>query len=76
MKKIHKDYFIMLDKQERAVLLSIIEGRSVKQIAKDFGFSLKTAELEIQKIYAKINVRNQQEAMAMSFSQSLKYNFV
>lgn len=60
-----------LSDRERAVLVLLIEGKSNREIAAQLFITLATVKSHIQKIYAKLNVANRNEARGRAVALGL-----
>jgi DNA-binding NarL/FixJ family response regulator len=60
-----------LTEREKEILLSLSQGNSYKMIATDFGISLDTVRTHIKKIYEKLHVHSQTEAVSKAINEGL-----
>lgn len=60
-----------LSDREKEILRSLALGNSFKMIAADLGISLETVRTHIKKIYEKLHVHSQVEAVSKAFQEKL-----
>lgn len=60
-----------LTQREKAILLSLSQGNSYKMIAADFNISIDTVRTHIKKIYEKLHVHSQTEAVSKAINERL-----
>ncbi|TVQ16080.1 MAG: DNA-binding response regulator [Bacteroidetes bacterium] len=60
-----------LTQREKEILLSLSQGNSYKMIAADFGISIDTVRTHIKKIYEKLHVHSQTEAVSKAINEGL-----
>jgi DNA-binding NarL/FixJ family response regulator len=60
-----------LTEREREILSSLVSGNSYKMIAADCGISIDTVRSHIKKIYEKLHVHSQTEAVAKALKEKL-----
>ncbi|MFN8357521.1 MAG: response regulator transcription factor [Spirosomataceae bacterium] len=60
-----------LTEREREILASLVSGNSYKMIAAECGISLDTVRSHIKKIYEKLHVHSQTEAVAKALKEKL-----
>ncbi|TVQ11905.1 MAG: DNA-binding response regulator [Bacteroidetes bacterium] len=60
-----------LTHREKEILLSLSQGNSYKMIAADFGISIDTVRTHIKKIYEKLHVHSQTEAVSKAINEGL-----
>ncbi len=61
----------LLTAREKEVLIHLAKGNPYKIIASDFNISIDTVRSHIKKIYEKLQVHNQAEAVSKAFNQKL-----
>lgn len=62
---------VMLSRREMEILLSITEGKAVKQTARDLGISPKTVENLQGRLFRKLGARNRAQAVARAHALGL-----
>lgn len=62
---------VMLSRRETEILLSIAEGKAVKQTARDLGISPKTVENLQGRLFRKLGARNRAQAVARAHALGL-----
>lgn len=60
-----------LTQREKEILLSLSQGNSYKMIAADFTISIDTVRTHIKKIYEKLHVHSQTEAVSKALNEGL-----
>ena len=60
-----------LTQREKEILLSLSQGNSYKMIAAGFGISIDTVRTHIKKIYEKLHVHSQTEAVSKAINEGL-----
>jgi DNA-binding NarL/FixJ family response regulator len=60
-----------LTQREKEILLSLSQGNSYKMIASDFTISIDTVRTHIKKIYEKLHVHSQTEAVSKAINEGL-----
>lgn len=60
-----------LTQREKEILLSLSQGNSYKMIAADFTISIDTVRTHIKKIYEKLHVHSQTEAVSKAINEGL-----
>jgi two-component system, NarL family, response regulator LiaR len=70
--KEHNDLLSLLSPRERDVLLSMMEGKRGRQIAKDLVISADTVRAHIRNIFAKLNVHTRLEAVRVARAAGLR----
>ncbi len=60
-----------LTQREKEILLSLSQGNSYKMIAADFSISIDTVRTHIKKIYEKLHVHSQTEAVSKAINEGL-----
>ena len=71
VRELQADPIFQLTKRERAMLESMAEGRTNKQLAEAFGLSVNTVKFHLSNLYEKLGVRNRTQAIAFYFSARL-----
>lgn len=71
MQKPADDNPYKLTHREKEILLSLSQGNSYKMIAADFGISIETVRTHIKKIYEKLHVHSQTEAVSKAINEGL-----
>lgn len=61
----------MLSEREKEILRSLSKGNSFKLIAADLGISFETVRTHIKRIYDKLHVHSQGEAISKAFNEKL-----
>lgn len=69
--KVSNENPYQLTPKEKAVLTSLSKGNSYKMIAAEFGISLDTVRSHIRKIYEKLHVHSQTEAVSKAIHERL-----
>lgn len=60
-----------LTSREKEILTSLSKGNSYKMIASEFGISIDTVRTHIKKIYEKLHVHSQTEAVSKAINEKL-----
>ncbi|MCF6271303.1 MAG: response regulator transcription factor [Melioribacteraceae bacterium] len=66
-----KDSDILLTDREKEILQDLTRGNSYKMIADNLNLSIDTIRYHISKIYKKLHVHNQSEAVAIALKKNL-----
>lgn len=72
VRALQADPIFQLTKREKAMLESLAEGRTNKQLAEVFGLSVNTVKFHLSNLYEKLSVRNRAQAIAFYFSARLE----
>ena len=72
VRELQADPIFQLTKRERALLESMAEGRTNKQLAEAFGLSVNTVKFHLSNLYEKLDVRNRSQAIAFYFSARME----
>ncbi len=68
---ITKDPEVLLTEREKEILQDLTRGNSYKMIADNLNLSVDTIRYHINKIYKKLHVHNQSEAVAIALKRNL-----
>lgn len=71
MHKLASDNPYNLTQREKEILLTLSQGNSYKMIAADLGISIDTVRTHIKKIYEKLHVHSQTEAVSKAINEGL-----
>ncbi len=71
VRELQADPIFQLTKRERAMLESLAEGRTNKELAEGFGISVNTVKFHLSNLYEKLDVRNRSQAIAFFFSSQM-----
>lgn len=71
VRELQSDPIFHLTKREKAMLESMAEGRTNKELAEAFGVSVNTVKFHLSNLYDKLDVRNRSQAIAFYFSSRL-----
>ncbi|OED44836.1 hypothetical protein AB833_00695 [Chromatiales bacterium (ex Bugula neritina AB1)] len=63
-----------LTKTERALLTSLSQGMSNKELAAEHGIAVNTVKFHLRNLYDKLSVKNRSQAIAMYYSLNLPDN--
>lgn len=63
-----------LTKTERALLTSLSQGMSNKELAEEHGIAVNTVKFHLRNLYDKLSVKNRSQAIAMYYSLNLPDN--
>lgn len=72
VRDLQSDPMFQLTKREKAMLESLAEGRTNKELAAVFGLSVNTVKFHLSNLYEKLHVRSRTQAIAFYFSARME----
>lgn len=74
LRDLQSDPLFLLTKRERAILQSMAEGLTNKELATQFEVSINTVKFHLSNLYEKLEIRNRSQAIAFFYSRSHEFN--
>ncbi|WP_419904375.1 LuxR C-terminal-related transcriptional regulator [Kiloniella sp.] len=68
VRDLRQDPMHSLTKRERALLISLAQGRTNKELSRDHGISLNTVKFHLRNLFGKLSVSNRAQAIAYYYS--------
>ncbi len=68
VRELRDDPMRSLTRRERALLASLSQGRTNKELADDLGISVNTAKFHLRNLFEKLSVRNRAQAVAYYYA--------
>lgn len=68
VRQLRRDPMSVLTRRERALLTSLAQGRTNKELAADLGISINTVKFHLRNLFDKLSVSNRAQAIAFYYS--------